>query len=611
MPDATTIGGYQLVGVAGSGGFAVTYVAAARDDRPVALKVLSPNWLDDLNVVHRFEAECELLETAVDRLGPDGAGAVPGYVGHGIDHGGGHGVGHDRRYLATELCEGGSLAQRMPLHPPDRLGQAAWVVDRTLAALGHIHDRLGIIHRDVSPANLLFRPTGDGEQLVVADFGLTKEAALKSNFSRVVGTAVYAAPEVREQGVCDTGSDIYSVGVIAWEMLSGRSAQLGEPLEPLTELADGVPPELAALVSRMTATDRDDRPSGGTVRDVVAPWITSPPPAPAEVWRPLPPRRRNRVPVLLATVLAVVTVVIGSLLIRRSATAADPLTDVAPAGAAFRLELEDDWVVTADGADAGIVAATSEDRLMILTVAPMAAATPATAVQLLTATDLTAEVIASTELPMPEGSKESGDRRLVRYLNGDGNEVAALFAGRSCGTLGLSISSADGPFDDDELEYVSEVGERLALIDGPTVPRQDDTTSPGLQEQTAGGVRLSLPTAWFLVDDPASCLTAVDVDDTHSRYLAVTFWPSAAPATVLHQFDVLWPDGATETPIDDLGEGILRRRLVQSGTESVFYAVPDTGGTYAIRVDELMAVPLSDDDLATFDQIVRSFRVVS
>ncbi|MFV0259809.1 MAG: hypothetical protein ACK5PP_15335 [Acidimicrobiales bacterium] len=409
--------------------------------------------------------------------------------------------------------------------------------------------------------------------------------------------------------MCDVSSDVYSVGVIAWEMLSGRAAEAG-PLQPLSEIAAGVPAELMSLVEAMTATRQEDRPSGDTVRRTVSPWITAPPPAPEQLWRPLPPRRRRRGPIVAAAVLAVVLLV-GSLVLWRSTTGLPPLTNLAPVDAAFRLDLEDDWVATPDGAESGIVTAASEQRRMVLTVAPIGAATPASAVQLLTASDDGTQVLESAELPRPEGSKESEDRRLVRYLDAGGNEASTLFVGRSCGTLALSIFSSDGAFDDDDRRYVTEVGERLALIDGPTVPQVGQDTPVDLRDQTAGGVRLSLPNSWVLIDDPASCLTAIDADPSGGQYVAVTFWPAAEPSAVLHQFETSWQAQGAEVAAAEFDGGILRRQVNSEGSEAVVYFVAEAGGSYAIRFDDLDPVPLGADDLATFDRIVGSFQVVS
>ena len=426
------IGGCRLTGVAGSGGFAVTYVGEHPEAGTVAVKVLSANWANDIGVAARFEAECEKLAAARTLLG-EGPLAVPRYVTHGVEAG--------QPYLVTELCRGGSLAQRLPalgdLPLTERIGHAAWVIGQAAAAMTVVHDRLDVIHRDLFPGNLLFRTPDsnnpDGiEDLVIADFGLMKEAALQFNFSRVLGTAAYAAPEVRTHGICDHRSDVYSLGVISWELLSGRTPETGKTLEPLDHIDPTFPPDLVALVAAMTADRRDDRPDLTHVQTVLAPHATTPPPAPPadRLITPLAPdpRRRRRRRLTVAAAVLAVLLVTGGLMAWRLTPDDVPLTSYAPASGGFTIDLDAQWTeIDTDPEVAGILlSGFNIPREMVFTVGATGAATVADAVTVASAVVEAGqegdEVISSQAL--------ADDRAKLVYRAGEYNYVT-YFAGRS------------------------------------------------------------------------------------------------------------------------------------------------------------------------------------
>ena len=175
-----------------------------------------------------------------------------------------------RPYLVMELVDGqplsALLASGRPLDPDvtrDLLGQAA-------DALGAAH-AAGIVHRDVKPANLLVTPD---RTVKITDFGIARaaEGMALTETGQVMGTPQYLSPEQAQGGTATPASDVYSLGVVAFECLAGRRPFVAETAvatalmhlrEPVPELPDDVPAPLAAVVRRaMSKTPEDRFPDG-------------------------------------------------------------------------------------------------------------------------------------------------------------------------------------------------------------------------------------------------------------------------------------------------------------------------------------------------------------
>ena len=248
-------GRYELLAVIGEGAFGRVYRGRDRRlDRAVAVKVIKPWWSEDPDWARGFEREARLLARCSD----------PGIV-QIFDVG----DGPEGPYYVSELVDGEDLARRLergPLPPARARGIALGLC----AGLAGAH-ALGIVHRDVKPANVLLDARG---AVKVADFGVARLAEGTSGghgpvaADAVVGTPRYMAPEQGRGGSVTAAADVYSVGAVLYEMLAGRppfherspvALALAHLADPVPPLPDGVPARLRAVVARALAKDPDDR----------------------------------------------------------------------------------------------------------------------------------------------------------------------------------------------------------------------------------------------------------------------------------------------------------------------------------------------------------------
>ncbi|MCW2613807.1 MAG: serine/threonine protein kinase, partial [Frankiales bacterium] len=221
--------------------------------RVVAVKTLRPEFVGDADFRARFRAEAQHSA----RLSHPGIAAVYDF-----------GETPDAAWLVMELVDGeplSSLLWRERVLPTDRVLD---VVAQTAAALQAAHDG-GVVHRDVKPGNLLVRPDG---VVKVTDFGIASAAGSTplTQTGQLVGTALYVSPEQASGRRAGPASDLYSLGVVAFECLSGARPFPGEhPVavvlahlnDPPPDLPSEVPPAVVALVQRLLAKDPADRPA--------------------------------------------------------------------------------------------------------------------------------------------------------------------------------------------------------------------------------------------------------------------------------------------------------------------------------------------------------------
>ena len=252
------LGEYQLLRRLGVGGMSEVYLAQQESlQRRVAFKVLKSDLAEDQAYVRRFHKEAQAAASLVH------ANIVQIHEVGCID-----GV----HYIAQEYVPGQNLAQYLARHGAVDIELAISIIFQVAAALGRA-GRQGIIHRDIKPANIMLSSTGE---VKVADFGLARiisdgDGVDATQVGITMGTPLYMSPEQAEGEKVDPRSDIYSLGVTAYQMLAGRPPFEGETAlsiavqhlkrdpEPLTELRPGIPPQLAAMVHRMLEKDPQSR----------------------------------------------------------------------------------------------------------------------------------------------------------------------------------------------------------------------------------------------------------------------------------------------------------------------------------------------------------------
>jgi len=249
---------YEMQQRIGRGGMADVYLA--RDillDRLVAIKVLFPEYATDPAFVERFRREAQ---SAANLNHPN---IVSVYD---------WGRSNNTYFMAMEYVPGRTLAEA--LHDVGQITamKAAEVGIEVAAALSFAH-RGNVVHRDIKPGNILI---GSNGQLKVADFGIARAlgSAADSSLTQVgavMGTAAYLSPEQAQGGQPDPRSDLYSLGIVLYEMVGGRVPfsgdnpvsiaykQVHEAPQPLNQLASDVPRAFEAIVARLLAKDPDLR----------------------------------------------------------------------------------------------------------------------------------------------------------------------------------------------------------------------------------------------------------------------------------------------------------------------------------------------------------------
>ncbi len=266
--EATVINDrYEIHKRIGRGGMADVF--SARDlllDRQVAVKVLFPEFATDANFVERFRREAQ---SAASLSHPN--------IVNVYDWGKFEGT----YFIVMEEVQGRTLAEILSTNKQLTSKQAAEIASEVAAALGFAHDN-HVAHRDIKPANILIGTNG---QVKVADFGIARalNAPTESNLTQVgsvMGTATYFSPEQAQGAQPDPRSDLYSLGIVMYEMVAGRPPFTGEnPVsiaykqvhdspQPLVQIVADVPRSFEAIVAKLLAKDPKMRyPSAAALRD--------------------------------------------------------------------------------------------------------------------------------------------------------------------------------------------------------------------------------------------------------------------------------------------------------------------------------------------------------
>lgn len=343
------LGRYAVRRRIGSGGFATVWLAYDEHlDSPVAVKVLADNWTEDHHVRQRFLEEGRFLRKVESPY------VVTVYDAGELDDG--------RPYLVMSYADQGTLAERLEsegLTP----GQTLEVVRQIGRGLTALHVR-GVLHRDVKPANVLFRTVDGRVQAMLADLGLGKALDVSSRLTMIGGTPTFVAPEQAQGERLTAAADQYSLAALTFLLLTGRApydhgslqaaANPGPP-PALSTAERPFPPAVEAVVRRGLAADPDDRWPDvaafvGALEQALAgadrtalpePWIPLDPdltqpgarPTPRPHLGPLPepdlPTRSRRRTALwaVAAVVALLAGLVSGYAVREAMVSQETLTD--------------------------------------------------------------------------------------------------------------------------------------------------------------------------------------------------------------------------------------------------------------------------------------------
>ena len=284
MPEVfapgSTFAGYVIEAVAGQGGMGVVYrVRQVRPNRHVALKVIAPDLAQDQDFRRRFERESEVA-AAIEH-----PNVIPVYE---VGEAGGS------LFIAMRFIEGTDLRALLRSHGRLEPAEAAALIGQVAAALDAAHER-GLVHRDVKPGNVLIAGRPGAWHAYLTDFGLTKSIAAETGLTTsgmFVGTLDYIAPEQLTGERLDARADVYALGCVLFETLTGRVpyprdtvvalmyAHGNEPPPSAVELRPELPREFDAVIARAMAKDRDERfPSAGDLGRAAAAAARSQQPA--------------------------------------------------------------------------------------------------------------------------------------------------------------------------------------------------------------------------------------------------------------------------------------------------------------------------------------------
>jgi YVTN family beta-propeller protein len=308
------LAGYRIDSVIGRGGMSVVYLAEeVHLDRKVALKLLSPELGGDAKFRERFIRESRLAASL------EHPNIITVYEARDIE---------GQLYIAMRYIAGGDLKSLIAREGPLDAERTISILSQAASALDAAH-REGLIHRDIKPGNILLNPRSEksrADRVYLSDFGLTKRATSDSGITatgQFVGTLDYAAPEQFEGKPLDARTDVYSLGCVLYECLTGEVpftrdneaalvyAHLMAIPPKVTNKRPDLPSVIDAVMVKAMAKQREDRyPTAGELVQGAAEALRVQPVIPTAATLPPPTGgRRSRTKTLLAVIGAAVLIV--------------------------------------------------------------------------------------------------------------------------------------------------------------------------------------------------------------------------------------------------------------------------------------------------------------
>ncbi|MGZ6727573.1 MAG: protein kinase domain-containing protein [Gaiellaceae bacterium] len=331
---ALTVGGrYRIERPLGHGGMASVYLGRDTElERPVAIKLLAENLAGDDEFRRRFVREARLAARLSD------PNIVSVYDA---------GENDGRPYIVMEHVDGETFAELLARRGRLAPDEASELAAQAASGLAHAH-QAGLVHRDIKPQNLILRRDGT---VKIADFGIARAAETTSitMAGTVLGTAAYLAPEQAMGEEVTAAADVYSLGAVLYELLTGRPpfefetlADLADQqgrmqITPVRELAPEVPPELEDVVMRCLARNPAYRPaSAGELARLLSGGEAPTQPLQRPTAVQAPARRvsgdRRKLWLALAVVVALAAILLAVILAGRgSHSSSPPTTPAAPA----------------------------------------------------------------------------------------------------------------------------------------------------------------------------------------------------------------------------------------------------------------------------------------
>jgi serine/threonine protein kinase len=267
LSPGSTFAGYEVESVVGLGGIGILYRARQlRLDRPVALKLVTPEVARDPVIRERLRREARTVAAL------DHPNVVPLYAA---------GEEEGTVYIVTRWVEGTELGALIHRDGPLEAGRAARTAAQIAAALAMAHEK-GVVHRDVKPTNVILTPE---DHVYLTDFGLAKRAGTAAGLTavhRMLGTVDYVAPEQIEGSEPDARGDVYSLGCVLYETLTGEPpfagqkggmakmwAQVNAEVPSVRERRPDVPPAIEEVIRRAMAKAPEARPTAAAFREAV------------------------------------------------------------------------------------------------------------------------------------------------------------------------------------------------------------------------------------------------------------------------------------------------------------------------------------------------------